>query len=421
MNKLSFRLSAISAVILGLMIFSANALGQTDRSASIVPCGENDAPGQPTLKQRQPTPDDSTPKEENITPNSDAKETCRPKGEPEAVKEESKTTIRFEGLANTNETDIRKELREHRVQLPRDPSLEPDLTEKAAAAVRDLLVARGYRHAMVHTHVDQINADSKALTFVVNEGVRPTIAEFRFEGNRIFPTLELAEEIRQCMVGYERDYYDSLVFEYCIRRLDNFVRSHGYLQAHFHDPKVEETTGSLIVTLQADEGILYRLGEIKIEGASAFPVEKIRAMLALQRGDVANGEQLSKALFEELKKVYSEKGYIQYTAEVTPTFRLASDKSGGIVDFEITIDEGKRFTIRKIGFKGDNLPEEQLRQLLLIHDGDIFNQTMFEKSIDKLNDTGLFVSIDKDGDTDFLTNEEEDLVDVVIKLTKRQN
>ena len=426
MSNFSFRLAAIPVITLGVLFLSAEALGQTDRVSPItVPCQVRDAPGRPTLKRRQPTPDESTPKEEeSIAPQSDEKENCKPQDEPEIVpepiKEESKLVIKFEGLIDIDESDLRKELRERRVQLPKDLISEADLAEKAASAVREFLVAQGYRNAAVNTRIDQSNPDSKVLVFIVVEGIRPGIAEFRFEGNRVFPTQQLAEEIRQCMVHFHRDYYDPGVVDYCIRWLDNSARGRGYLQARFYDPKVEEAGGSLIVTLRADEGILYRLGEIKIEGASAFPEEQIRAMIAMQKGDIANGEQLSKALFEELKKVYGEKGYIQYTADVTPTFRSAPDKIGGVVDFEITIDEGSRFKIRKIRFKGDNLPEEQLRQLFLIHDGDIFNQTLFEKSIDQLNATGSFEPIDKDRDADFKT-EEDGFVDITIKLTKREN
>jgi outer membrane protein insertion porin family len=423
MNRTAFRISTLS-IILGLSGLSAGAFAQSSPSASVVPCQPEETPGRPTLKRRLPTPDDSTPKEGVITPKSDERENCEPQNEPEIVtapvKEESKLAIRFEGLVDVDEADLRKELRERRVQLPKDPLLEADLVEKASSAVRERLVAWGYRHAAVNTRVDQVG-DSKALAFIVSEGTRPSIAEFRFEGNRIFPTQQLAEETKRCMVDHEWDYYDPEMFEYCSGRVTSFVRSKGYLQARFYDPKVDETAGSLILTLQVDEGILYRLGDIKIEGGSALPEEQIRTIIALHKGDIANGEQLSKALFEELKKVYGEKGYIQYTVDVTPIFRLAPDKTTGIADFEITIDEGRRFKIRRIGFKGENLPEEQLGQLMLIHEGDTFNQTLFERSIARLNDTDLFWLIDKDRDADFKTNEEEGLVDIVIKLTKRQN
>src|SRR5260370_7659705 len=310
MSNFSFRLAAIPLIILGVLVLSVKALGQTDRVSPIAaPCQERDASHRPTLKRQQPTPDDSNPKE--VAPKSDEKENCKPQDEPEIVKEpvkeEGKLVIKFEGLVDVDESDLRKELHESRVQLPKDPTLETDLVEKASSAVKERLIARGYRHAVVNTRVDRMNPDSKALVFIVIEGIRPGIAEFRFEGNIIFPTEQLAGEIRRCMVGYERDYYDPNVFDYCIRRLDNSARSHGDLQPHFYVPKFANNPATLIVTLQADEGILYRLGEIKIDGAFAFPDEKIRTMLGMQTGDIANGEQLWKALYEELKKVYGEK------------------------------------------------------------------------------------------------------------------
>jgi outer membrane protein assembly factor BamA len=273
---------------------------------------------------------------------------------------------------------------------------------------------------MVNTRVEQANEDSRTLVFIVNEGPRPGIAEFRFQGNKIFPSYRLAEEARQCLTDFERDYYDAEVFEFCLHRLDNFARSQGYLQARFHDPKVGENDAGLIITSQVDEGILYRLGEITIDGVRDDAARQFRGMLKLNSGDVASGEMVSKWLFEELKAFFGERGYIQYTADVEPEFRVMPNGSG-VVDFTVMIDPGRRFKVRKIGFTGDGLQEEQLRQLLLIHDVDIYNQTLFEKSIGQLNDAGMFEPIDKDKDADFRTNEEEGLVDIVINFTKRQN
>jgi len=49
------------------------------------------------------------------------------------------------------------------------------------------------------------------------------------------------------------------------------------------------------------------LGNIKIEGAEVVSAEEIKSTLGLQRGDVANGEKIGKALFEDLKKLYAER------------------------------------------------------------------------------------------------------------------
>ena len=115
-------------------------------------------------------------------------------------------------------------------------------------------------------------------------------------------------------------------------------------------------------------------------------------------------------------------GFIEYAAELNPTFKNnPRNASEGIVDFEVTIDEGKRFTLRSISFIGDNLPEKELRDLLLTREGDIYNQRLYEESIDKLNDSGWLEPLHKDKNADFRTNEEEGTIEIAIKVQKRNN
>jgi outer membrane protein assembly factor BamA len=419
MNRSLSRPVVVIITVLAILVLGSAVTAQTDRALVVAPCQEQGVPSKPTLKQRQPKPDDSTPKENSVTPPAVERANCGPAGENQSPENENKVTIKFEGLVNVSELDLLKHLREHQIRLPRDPNLE--LVDQASNAIKQFLVARGYLHAIVAARTEQMNDDARAIIFVVNEGVRPRIAEFRFEGNRIFPSQQLAEQARQCMVRFERDFYDSEVFEYCIHRLDNFARGQGYLQARFHDQKVAETEAGLIVTLQVDERVLYRLGEVKIEGSLFLSPDQILAMSPLHKGEIVNGELLSRWLYETMKQVYGENGYIQYTAEITPKFNLTPDKSEGVVDIELTIDEGPRYRLSKVSFKGNTeISDRELRRLLVIRVGDIYNQRLFEESITKLNESGLFDPIDKDRDADFRTNEEEHCVEVVIKLTKRQ-
>jgi len=124
-------------------------------------------------------------------------------------------------------------------------------------------------------------------------------------------------------------------------------------------------------------------------------------------------------MYEDLKAIYGDKGFIQYTAEIDPTFHSDPGAAEGIVDFKLFIEEGPRFRIRKISFKGGDLLESDLRQLLLVREGDVYSQKSFEESIRRINEMGWFNRVDKDKDVDYRTNEEEKLVDVVIKLTRR--
>ena len=122
-----------------------------------------------------------------------------------------------------------------------------------------------------------------------------------------------------------------------------------------------------------------------------------------------------------MKKIYGSQGFIEYTAEPVPTFKdNAQNANEGVVDFTITIVEGKQFTLRRLEFSGNTFTRDSvLRREVLINEGDIYNQGYWEYSVIKLNQSGYFEPIDKDKDADFRTSEEEATVDINLKVTER--
>src|SRR6185295_12674286 len=236
----------------------------------------------------------------------------------------------------------------------------------------------------------------------------------------------------------ETDILDREKLDYDLHQVDNYMRSKGYLQARHGEPRIEglgpRRTGfpilplpflssvddTLRITVPITDGKLFRVGEVKIEGNSIFSENVIKAFIGLQKGAVANGEALSKGLFENLKKAYGNQGFIQYTADVNPTFKDGANPNEGIADFVITIDEGKQFTLRRLEFTGNTFTRDNvLRREVILNEGDIYSQSAFEYSVLRLNQLGYFDPIDKEKDVDFRTNEEEGLVDVNLKVAER--
>lgn len=384
-------------------------------SRVVIPCEEEATPGKPTLRRREATTKEAAAETANDT--GIFTEKCK-RETPESVALNQPVTLNFEGLISTDESALRKYLRDKRADLTGELTGNSSYFESTSQLIKEFLSQHGFRHAVIVGRADRASANPRAATFVINEGARTSIAEYRFQGNQVFSTAELAQSMRECMTGYHRDYYDPQVFDYCKYQLANFVKTRGYLKAEFGEPGLEESAGALAITIPVNEGAIYRIGNVKIQGSSLFAPEKLRAMGPLRKGEIADAVKLSEWLYEELKKLYGEQGYIQYTAEVEPEFKLAMGASQGTVDLEITIDEGHLFKVRKIKFAGAQLPDT-LESMMLIHDCDVYNQSLFEKSIDNLNNSGLFEFIDKDKDADFSTNEEEALVDITINLKRR--
>src|SRR2546426_3602851 len=293
--------------------------------------------------------------------------------------------------------------------------------------------------------VEEVSKTSSAITFVVNEGARVRVAEIRFEGSHVFKSSALRDQMKYVKEAglitrfREEDILDRQKLDYDLHMVDTYMKSKGYLQARHGEPRIEgmgkRRTGfpilplpfissvddTLRITVPIIDGKLYRVGDVKIEGNSIFSENVIKAFIGLQKGQVANGELLSKGLFENLKKAYGTQGFIQYTADINPTFKDNPQKADeGIADFVITIDEGKQFTLRRLEFTGNTFTRDNvLRREVLVNEGDIYNQNYFEFSVTRLNQLGYFNPIDKDKDADFRTNEEEGLVDVTVKVSEK--
>jgi outer membrane protein insertion porin family len=353
--------------------------------------------------------------------------------------------LQFEGLKSVPESDVLKAFRERRVGVSKESIYDPVKVRNAIRVLKELLAERGHPNATIVERLDEVSATSTAVTFDINEGDRVRVVEIQFEGNTVFSDKSLRNSMKYVkeaglitrFKGQDILHRDKL--EADLRNVDNYMRSKGYLQARHGEPRVESVgrrrTGfpilplpflssvdeGLRVTVPIVEGKIYRIGEIKIEGNSIFSEEQIRSVIGLNNGDMANAEKISNGLFENLKKIYGSQGFIEYTAEPVPTFKdNPQNASEGIVDFKITIEEGKQFTLRRLEFSGNTFTRDSvLRREVLINEGDIYNQGYWEYSVIKLNQSGYFEPIDKDKDADFRTNEEEATVDINLKVTER--
>lgn len=402
-------------VLVGLML-GTSVFSQTTRPSSparIPWCDEFTRTGRPTLKRRgQPEKETST----STIVEEQAPLKCRSL---EDGTIQHAVALRFVGLRVFHELDAIKVIREAGVDLR--PDLLPDVqtTEKAAEVLKKVLSSKGQVYAVVNPVRDE---QFNSLTFQVTEGERVPLADIRFEGTKVFPADQLTIVTTDCLSRFKssKQGYDEELLEYCLRNTANFVRSRGHLQAQFGEPKSEVIGNGIVATVRVEEGSLYRLGKVEIEGADRVSADEIRAMLPLSQGEVARADRISQWLFEDLKKVYGELGYIEYTAEPVPEFRKVSEVEG-VVDFKVVIEEGDRFTLRSLEFEGELLPTAKFINESPLQPGEVYKPSAYAAFIKQLDQSGLFERIDQDRDSDFRLDQEEKVVSIRLKLRRRGN
>jgi outer membrane protein insertion porin family len=248
-----------------------------------------------------------------------------------------------------------------------------------------------------------------------------------FEGNRLFTSERLRALASECY-GRSRgadEMFEPEILDYCLRvNVLGFVRRSGYLRARLGERRTERTPAGETVTVPLDEKELYRLGEVTIAGAEFFDAARLREMLPLRAGDIADAEAVGRWLSEHLKERYGDEGFVQYEFELEPEFRLDTATGEGVADLKVTINEGRRFRLRRLAFAGgENLPEDVLRGAMRLREGEFFSARAFAGAVRRLNSldlfgAGRFEPVDRDKDSEFRADEEAAELDITIHLTE---
>ncbi|CAN5171604.1 hypothetical protein BH20ACI2_BH20ACI2_23940 [soil metagenome] len=355
----------------------------------------------------------------------------------------------FKGASALTESDILKTFRERRVGISKESVYDPVKSLVAIRTLREMLAAKGYPNATITAEEDEISATSIALTFNIVQGNRSRIIEIDFEGNQHFKDSELRgalQYVKETGLVSRFKGEDILHLEKLQADLQRNVRAYmwskGYFQARIGEPEVvglglkrtgfsvlknfplplvTSTDDTLKIIVPVTEGKVFRVGELKVEGNSIFSEQQILGFVGLKTGAVADGKRLQDAVYEDLKKVYGDQGFVQYSAEFDPVFKdNPTNPNEGIVDITINIDEGKQFTLRRLEFTGNTFTRDRvMRREFLLNEGDIYNQRALDISIARLNQTQYFDPLDKDQDVEIRTAEEQGDVDLIVKVKEK--
>lgn len=357
--------------------------------------------------------------------------------------------LQFTGLKAVPESDVLKEFRERRVGISKEAVYDPVKARNATRILRELLASKGYPNATVNIREEEVSATSVAITFDIDQGNRSRIIDIQFEGNEHFSdgelrgSLQLVKETGLISRFKGQDILDLRKLQYDLQRnVLSYMRSKGYFQARLGDPVVEglgvkrtdfiplitlpipfisSKDDTLRITVPVAEGRIFRVGSVKVSGNSIYSEQQILAIIGLKTGEIADGKRLQDAIYEDLKNLYGQNGFIQYSAEPETEYKdNPTNPNEGIVDITITIEEGKQFTLRRLEFTGNTFTRDRvMRREFLLNEGDIYNSRYLDISIARLNQTQYFDPIEKEQDVETRTDEEQGDVDLIVKIKEK--
>ncbi len=348
------------------------------------------------------------------------------------------------GLSSVSKSDVLDRFKEAKVGLSPESQYDPTKVKKAEVTIRDLLSEHGRQFATVRTEVRPIPPAAVGLTFVVKEGPKVKVGKIKFEGNKHVPTRILRSAMKNLKpIGVPHSIflenlfsktYDATKLEEDTERVREEYQNRGYFtvvvdnpktdlhdtgHAGFHVPLLQGGHGKAVdITLPVEEGERYRLGEITFKNNKAITNTKVlRAQFPIKDGDIFDRSKIAKGL-ENLRKAYGTAGYINFTSIPTPR----PDEAKKILNFDIDVDEGKQFTVRRIEFTGNTTTRDKvIRREIALEEGQVYNQRYWEVSLQRLNQLGYFEQLKPDDPnvTDRHLDEKEGTVDLTLKVKEK--
>jgi len=352
--------------------------------------------------------------------------------------------ISYVGINAISKSDILDRFKQAKVGLSPESQYDPTKVKKAEVVLKQLLSEHGHQFATIRTEVRPIPPASVGLTFVVREGPKVKVGRIKFEGNKNVRSRELRQAMHFLKpIGVPHSIFLENIFAktYDATKLDEdmelvreALQNRGYFKAVVGEPKttIRDTGHSgfhvylihpgpgkaMDITVPIEEGDRYHLGTITFKGNKAITNTKaLRGLFPIKDGDIFDRSKIAKGI-ENLKNAYGTQGYINFTSIPTPSF----DEQKKLVSFDIDMDEGKQFSVRRIEFTGNTTTRDKvIRRELALEEGQVYNEQYWKLSIQRLNQLGFFDQIKPDDptNTERHLDEKEGLVDLTLKVREK--
>lgn len=353
-------------------------------------------------------------------------------------------TIDYSGNKSISKSEILDRFKERKVTLTPESQYDPGKVQRAKNVLQDYESERGHQYATVTPQIRQVPPGGVDITFNIDEGPKVKVGKIIIEGNNAFSDRMVIRAMKNLRpIGIPKSIlfenlfrrtYDATKLDEDSDRIRQFYQTRGYFTARVinHTERVYDVTGHGIkiplfnpkkpakrvdITMFVREGDKYSLRNFNFVGMKLFRTPDLigRQVFRMGPGDVFSTEKLQKGI-EELRKLYGNFGYIDMVPSPDPEVVPGKPQ----VDLTIDVDEGKQFFVRRIDFQGNTTTRDKvIRRELLIDEGDLYSQQLWETSILRLNQLGYFDPLKAEDAADIKRDTRTNTVDILLKVKER--
>ena len=254
--------------------------------------------------------------------------------------------------------------------------------EKAAQAIKSLYATGFFKDVRIENEGD-------VLVVTVQE--RPSVTQIDFSGNKSFQTDKIKDGLKQIGIA-EGQIFDKSQLDRAEQEIKRQYLSQGKYSAEVKATASPLERNRVAIRFEITEGPAAKIRDINIVGNHLFKTEDLRANFLLttpnwmswwNKDDQYSKQKLTADL-EALRSFYMNQGYLEFSIDSTQV-SISPDKRDVYITVNLT--EGEKYNISKTKLAGEMLlPEEDLRKLVNIQDGEVFNRQKVTDASKGIND-----------------------------------
>jgi len=242
-----------------------------------------------------------------------------------------------------------------------------------------------------------------ALTFTVNENKKLYIKKVSFDGNEHISDsqingrlgfggiIETKNRWWWGMFGHSGSLQEEAL-DTDLLRIEQLYGEEGYVKARAGRPIIDiKDDKGIYITIPIEEGPLFHVGTLDVEGDLIKPKEELMDVLALHPGDVLRKSMIHQSV-EALRSIYMDQGFA--FAQVKPDM---DEGEGNTFSITFQISKGEPVHVDTIHIRGNTKTRDKvIRRQLEIDEGDLFSSTAIRESKDNLSRLGYFTNVNLD-------------------------
>ena len=302
-------------------------------------------------------------------------------------------SVEIKGVKQNN---INEKLRDITIKLEKYPFVENQINDQVSL-IKNTLKSNGYYFVDLKTSVSINDNNTVDLIYDINLGEIAKIKKISFIGNKIFRdntlrNVVISEESKFWKFLSNNKFLDKNRISADLARLNNFYKNRGYYNA-----KIKSTTGiitedkqfELIFNINAGEKFFF--DNLEIANTTNYSIDSLKKFQ--KKFKDLKGQKYSKKiinnLIDDLNQFILRNDFTFINAKFDEAI-----KENNKIDINIFFDELDQKIVERINIFGNFITDEKvIRNTLIVDEGDVYNDVLFNKSIQKVKAKNIFKSV----------------------------